>query len=413
MSDLATLLDTILPSQAQKEASANAIFNALSLASVFARRDGTSASLTWGYYGGRVNGTLYANGSVVATASNTNYVVVHRTTYVVSIATTTTNWNNTATYGRAYLLTAGASTITDYQDHRFSNDGTGIFNLGGGSVGTALTDVKDSVRAATTANITLSGAQTIDGVSVIAGDRVLVKNQSTASQNGIYDCASGAWARSADSDTSAEVTGGMFVFVNEGTVNGDTGWILTTNDPITLASTSLTFAQFSTFLADDSVTNAKLNNMANATIKGRTTAGTGDPEDLTAAQAAAILGTNVKSIESMIVACTDEATSITAATGKVTFRMPYAFTLTDVRASLTTAQTSGSIFTVNIKESGTTIFSTKITLDNTEKTSQTAATPRVISDSSLADDAEMTVDVDQIGDGTAKGLKIYLIGTRT
>lgn len=110
------------------------------------------------------------------------------------------------------------------------------------------------------------------------------------------------------------------------------------------------------------------------------------------------------------IACSDETTALTTGTAKVTFRMPYAMTLTGVRATLSTAQASGSIFTVDINESGTTILSTKLTIDNTEKTSTTAATPPVISDSSLADDAEMTVDIDQIGDGTAKGLKVWLIG---
>lgn len=110
------------------------------------------------------------------------------------------------------------------------------------------------------------------------------------------------------------------------------------------------------------------------------------------------------------VACSDETTAITAGTGKATFRMPMALIPSEVRASLTTAQASGSVFTVDINESGTSILSTKITIDNTEKTSETAATPPVISDVSLADDAEMTVDVDQIGDGTAKGLKIWIIG---
>lgn len=113
------------------------------------------------------------------------------------------------------------------------------------------------------------------------------------------------------------------------------------------------------------------------------------------------------------VAASDETTALTAGTAKVTFRMPFAMTLTAVRASLTTAQTSGSIFTVDINESGTTILSTKITIDNTEKTSTTAATAPVISDTSLADDAEITVDIDQIGDGTAKGLKVSLIGYKT
>lgn len=86
-------------------------------------------------------------------------------------------------------------------------------------------------------------------------------------------------------------------------------------------------------------------------------------------------------------------------------------TLSAVRASLNVAQSSGSIFTVNIKEAGVTILSTKITIDNGELTSTTAATPPVISDANLADDAQMTVDIDQIGDGLAAGLKVALIGT--
>lgn len=114
--------------------------------------------------------------------------------------------------------------------------------------------------------------------------------------------------------------------------------------------------------------------------------------------------------ECFVIACSDETTALTAGTAKVTFRMPYAFTVTAVRASLTTAQTSGSIFTVDINESGTSIISTKLTIDNTEKTTTTAATAAVISDSSIADDAEITIDIDQVGDGTAKGLKVYLIG---
>lgn len=112
------------------------------------------------------------------------------------------------------------------------------------SVASGLTDWKESVRAATTAAITLSGPQTIDGVSVIAGDRVLVKNQAAPETNGIYVAAAGAWTRATDADTSAEVTAGMYVFVEEGTLNGDTAWVLTTDDPITLGTTGLTFVKF-------------------------------------------------------------------------------------------------------------------------------------------------------------------------
>lgn len=112
----------------------------------------------------------------------------------------------------------------------------------------------------------------------------------------------------------------------------------------------------------------------------------------------------------LIVACSDETTALTAGTSKVTFHMPYAYTLTEVIAELVTPQTSGAIFTVDINEAGVSILSTKLTIDNTEETSLTAATPPVISDAALAKGAKITVDIDQIGDGTAKGLKIHLIG---
>ena len=106
-------------------------------------------------------------------------------------------------------------------------------------------DVKESVKAATTGNITLSGTQTVDGVSLSVGDRVLVKNQTTGSENGIYVVASSGWSRAADADADSEVTAGLFTFVEEGTVNGDAGFSLTTNGSITVGSTALSFSQFS------------------------------------------------------------------------------------------------------------------------------------------------------------------------
>lgn len=106
-------------------------------------------------------------------------------------------------------------------------------------------DFKDSVRVATTANITLSGTQTIDAIAVVAGDRVLVKDQATGSQNGIYVVAAGAWARSDDTSTSAEVTPGMYCYVEAGTANGTSSFVLSTPSPITLGTTSLTFTKFS------------------------------------------------------------------------------------------------------------------------------------------------------------------------
>lgn len=113
----------------------------------------------------------------------------------------------------------------------------------------------------------------------------------------------------------------------------------------------------------------------------------------------------------LVVACSDEDTPITTGTTKVTFRMPRGVTLTGVRANLKTPAATGT-FTVDINEGGSTILSTKITIDATEKTTVGAAVPSVISDPNLADDAEITVDVDDDADGAATGLKITLIGVR-
>jgi hypothetical protein len=111
-------------------------------------------------------------------------------------------------------------------------------------VASAGLDAKDSCRVATTANITLSGEQSIDGVTTTT-DRVLVKNQTTGSQNGIYVSAVGAWARSTDADANAEVTSGLYTLITEGTTLAGQGFVLTTDDPITVGTTALTFSQFS------------------------------------------------------------------------------------------------------------------------------------------------------------------------
>ena len=106
-------------------------------------------------------------------------------------------------------------------------------------------DVKDSVKVATTANITLSGTQTIDGVAVSADERVLVKDQSTGSQNGLYLCKAGSWERTTDLAAGSNAAG-MFTFVEQGTVNADNGFVCSSNTGSAVVGTnSLVYAQFS------------------------------------------------------------------------------------------------------------------------------------------------------------------------
>lgn len=108
-------------------------------------------------------------------------------------------------------------------------------------------DVKESVRVATYTDIPLAGLQVVDGVQLNEGDRVLVKAQNSGEQNGIYTASVGAWVRAEDVDGSPanEVTSGMFCFIEEGTEYRNTGWVLTTSNPITLDVTPLEFNKFS------------------------------------------------------------------------------------------------------------------------------------------------------------------------
>ena len=123
-------------------------------------------------------------------------------------------------------------------------------------------DVKQSVRVSTTTNVDLStdleSGDVIDGVTLAAGNRVLVKHQTTGADNGLYVVqSSGAAVRADDANISSEVTAGFFTFVEEGTLYGNTGWVLTTDNPITLGTTPLTFTQFSgtgTFTAGSGLT---------------------------------------------------------------------------------------------------------------------------------------------------------------
>ena len=116
---------------------------------------------------------------------------------------------------------------------------------------------------------------------------------------------------------------------------------------------------------------------------------------------------------SFVIACSDETSDLTTGE-KVQFRMPFAFTVSEVRASLSTAATGTNLLTVDIEQGGSSILSTPITIDSSETTSTTAATPPVISTTSLTNDSIITIDIDQVGNTTTgKGLKCVIVGTET
>lgn len=212
----------------------------------------TLGTITTGTWQGTVIGAAYGGTGLTATPANGQLPIGNGAGYTLAGLTGTANQVNVATGAGSITLSlpqaiASTSTPTFAQltiTNAPSASGDAATKGYVDSVCQGL-DCKFSVRVATTANITLSGTQTIDGVALSVGDRVLVKNQSTGSANGIYVVASGAWSRAADADTSAEVTSGLFTFVSEGTVNASTGWVLTTPDPITLGTTGLAFTQFS------------------------------------------------------------------------------------------------------------------------------------------------------------------------
>jgi hypothetical protein len=201
-----------------------------------------------------VNGSANVSAALTLATVNSNVGTFLKTTVNAKglvTAATTANINDLTAPTANYAF--GGFKITNLADPTNDQDAATKYYVD--TVAQGL-DVKASVLAATTANITLSGAQTIDGVSVVAGDRVLVKNQTAQADNGIYVAASGAWARSADANTWDELVS-AYTFVEEGTANADTGYVCTINKGGTLGTTPITWSQFSgagTYLAGTGLT---------------------------------------------------------------------------------------------------------------------------------------------------------------
>ena len=201
-----------------------------------------------------VNGSANVSAALTLATVNSNVGTFLKTTVNAKglvTAATTANINDLTAPTADYAF--GGYKITNLADPTNDQDAATKYYVD--TVAQGL-DVKASVLVGTTANITLSGAQTIDGVSVVAGDRVLVKNQTTQADNGIYVAASGAWARSADANTWDELVS-AYTFIEEGSTYADTGWVCTINKGGTLGTTPITWSQFSgagTYLAGTGLT---------------------------------------------------------------------------------------------------------------------------------------------------------------
>lgn len=331
---------------------------------------------------------------------------------------------------------------------------TNTYSNGASGVGATLTG-------------TVNGALSVDGIAVAVGQRILVKNEVASANNGVYTVtiagsvgAVYVLTRATDFDSAAEVPG-AFVFVETGSTLGATGWTVPSAGPFTIGTTAISWTQFSgagTYLAGTGLslsgTTFSLANTAVSansygsstaiptftvdaqgrltaagtaavvapagTLSGTTLAATVVTSSLTAVgtlvtgvwNATVITQAFVRPLESIIVAISDETTALITGTAKVTMRMPYAFTLSSVRLSVVTAPT-GAALIVDVKQGGSTIFSTKPQIDATAKTSVGSGVTPVLSTTAIADDTEMTFDISQIGSTIAgAGLKVVLFGVR-
>jgi phage-related tail fiber protein len=220
-------------------------------------------------------------------------------------------------------------------------------------------DGKQSVRVATTVEIALAGLLTIDGVVLAAGDRVLVKDQATTKDNGIYVVAAGNWPRAADADAAIEITPGMFVSVEQGTANADSVWQLVTDAPITLGATGLVFEMV------DGKTGVVAGTYRSVTVNPRgqvtggtnptTLAGFGITDAFTQSESKDRFGAHVTSVASGVTALTvanSGLVMVNAAGGNVTINLPAAAALGGLPISYRFVRTDSSANAVTISRAG-------------------------------------------------------------
>ena len=363
---------------------------------------GTGSSITTKYLRGDGTWqTISGGGDALVSGSLDQFADVTQTatkTFAITESTTLAGGTHSGTNtGDQTTITGNAGTATALQTGRTIN-------------GTSFDG---------TANITITAAAgTLTGSTLASG---VTASSLTSAAGGTF----GTAAFTAATAYEVPLTFGTGLTRTTNTITVNTSQSLSTLSNLTsngFVKTSGGTGALSIDTATYQVSDADLDDLADGSLTGTlvaaaSTSARGSVELATDGETAgsvAVQGNDTRLVNAgkveIGVAISDETTAITTGTAKITFRMPSAMTLTAVRLSLTTVSSSGTP-TVDINEAGTTVLSTKLSCDANEKTSTTAATAAVISDSALADDAEITIDIDTAGTG-ATGAKVWLIGTR-
>jgi hypothetical protein len=372
-----TVMQEWVTAQDSPEIPVNENFDTLGYAAVYGYNPATSSGLTWGYYGGRWGGFAVAASTLTLTDASTNYIVVQRSDGVISVSAATTNWNNNTDYARVYRVTTSGGTVSNLYGADFdyrAGDG-GIFGSsgggGGGGGGSAAVVLPIAVSDETSPLTTGAAKVTF---------RIPYNFTLTELRASVNTAPTGSGIIVDVAQNGASILSTLL------TIDSTEKTSVTAASPVVIGTAALT---------DDAEITVDIDAV------GSTIAGSG--------LKLYFIGTAGSEV-AIPIALGDESSDLTTGAGKFTFRMPYAFTLNAVRASVTTAPT-GAAIAVDINEGGVSLLSTVLTIDATEKTSTTAATPAVIGDSAIADDAEITIDIDAVGSTVAgSGLKVYLIG---
>lgn len=336
----------------------NENFETLAHAACYGKNPATSNALTWGYFGGRWGGVSISAGTLTLADGATNYIVVNIDTSAISVSSSSTNWDNNTDYARVYKVVTSGGAISSTEDHR-----SGPYGIGGGGGGSG---------GSTSQTVKLVPAGS-DYVFILSDEgKLLIFNDPDGWNVLIEQIFPAGWWVDVQNIGAAQYS-----------VPPAYG------SPSYLLDGSESAVNFSTGQGMRIVSDGLGGYYTN-----RGGAGTTDP--------------TYRLVERIVVG--DETTALTTGTAKFKWRNVLANYVDGVRASLNTAQGSGAqLVTIDIKVGGVSMFSTLLTFDNGETTTETATTPAVISDGNLADDVEMQIDVTVQGGSAAAGLKVYLL----